>query len=61
MTSHAETITTFESKEQYDKLKARYQTTDDKTKFWKNIKQIRRNKKIHFTMQNLAMLQAGGS
>ncbi len=52
MTSHAETITTFESKEQYDKLKARYQTTDDKTKFWKNIKQIRRNKKIHFTMDN---------
>ncbi len=52
MTSHGETITTFESKEQYDKLKATYQTTDDKTKFWKNIKQIRRNKKIHFTMDN---------
>lgn len=47
------TMTTFESKEQYDKLKQIHKITDDSPityKFRNDIKQIRRNKKIHFSM-----------
>lgn len=47
------TMTTFESKEQYDMLKTKHNITEDSPityKFRNDIKQIRRNKKIHFTM-----------
>lgn len=49
-----ETMTTFETKEQYEKLKVRHNITAGKSpvtfKFRDDIKQIRRNKKIHFSM-----------
>lgn len=47
-------MTTFESKEQYEQLKSLYNIKDDKSpvsfKFTKDLKDIRRNMKIHFTM-----------
>lgn len=49
-----QTMTTFESKEQYDQLRHIHKITDDQSpiiyKFRDDIKQIRRNKKIHFSM-----------
>lgn len=49
-----DTLTTFESKEQYDKLRTKHQIANDETpinnRFRDDINQIRRNKKIHFSM-----------
>lgn len=48
------TMTTFETKEQYDKLRENHQITDEGSpitfRFRDDLKQIRRNKKIHFSM-----------
>lgn len=52
--THLETATTHETKEQYDNLKKKHHITDDNPKvnfkFTNDIKQIRRNKRLHFTM-----------
>ena len=48
-----ETMTTFESKEDFERLKEKHQISDDSSityMFRNDIKQIRRNKKVHFSM-----------
>ena len=53
-----ETMTTFESKEQYDYLRNIYDINDNTPvsfNFRNDIKQIRRNKKIHFSMDTPAL------
>ena len=50
------TMTTFETKEQYDALKQEHRITEEKSpitfNFRSDIKQIRRNKKVHFSMDS---------
>lgn len=54
MNPQCKTMTTFETKEQYDKLKEIHHIKDEDSpityRFRNDIKQIRRNKKIHFSM-----------
>jgi hypothetical protein len=54
-----ETMSTFETKEQYDRLKQIHHIVNDDSpitfKFRNDIKQIRRNKKIHFSMNTSAL------
>lgn len=52
--THQQTLTTFESAEQYEELKKRHHIGENDTQksylFNNDVKQIRRNKKLHFTM-----------
>ena len=57
--NNSQTMTTFESKEQYDQLKSVHNIVDEQSpityRFRDDIKQIRRNKKIHFSMDTHVM------
>ena len=57
--NNRQTMTTFESKEQYDQLKRVHNIVDEQSpityRFRDDIKQVRRNKKIHFSMDTHAM------
>ena len=59
LNTQCETMTTFESKEQYDKLKQVHQIVEENSpitfRFRNDIKQIRRSKKIHFSMDATAV------
>ena len=53
MNTHAQTMSTFETKEMYEKLLKKFNITDCTTsseyKLFRDIKQVRRSKKIHFS------------
>ena len=57
--NNSQTMTTFESKEQYDQLKRVHNIVDEQCpityRFRDDVKQVRRNKKIHFSMDTHVM------